>query len=150
LREKGSREALTAAGVPGLRSVETGWEISDGFAAATTVLAGPDRPTALICANDRVAVGAVLAANRLGLSVPSDVSVVGYDDDENLAGPMVPALTTIALPHRRIGELAVRWVLDALEGSPDRPGTVLVPCPVVVRESVAAPAAGPGQGSPIR
>lgn len=142
LREQGARAALEAAGLPALRTVETGWEISGGVRAATAVLTGPCRPTGLLCANDRVAVGAVLAANRLGLSVPADVSVVGYDDDENLAAPMVPALTTIGLPHRAIGEAAVRRVLGDLEQDPGGrrgPGTVLVPCPVVVRDSVAAP-----------
>ncbi|WP_380174728.1 LacI family DNA-binding transcriptional regulator [Kineococcus sp. DHX-1] len=146
LREDGVRAELTAAG-HALRTVETGWEISDGVAAATAVLTGPDRPTGLVCANDRVAVGAVLAANRLGLDVPADLSVVGYDDDAALAAPMVPALTTIALPHRQIGEAAVARVLADLAvdvsgtGEPRTTGhgTVLVPCPVVVRDSVAPP-----------
>jgi LacI family transcriptional regulator len=150
LREDGAREELAAAGLPALRTVETGWDISDGFAAATAVLTSPGRPTALVCANDRVAVGAVLAAGRLGLDVPGDLSVVGYDDDAALAAPMVPALTTIALPHRQIGEAAVARVLADLGGGADAPqigraaghGTVLVPCPVVVRDSVAPPQRG--------
>ena len=59
------------------------------------------------------AIGAVLAAGQLGLSVPGDLSVVGYDDDENVAPCLVPALTTVRLPHREMGERAMRMVLAA-------------------------------------
>ncbi|XAZ30753.1 substrate-binding domain-containing protein [Paenarthrobacter ureafaciens] len=60
-----------------------------------------ERPTAIMCANDRLAVGVVLAAARLGLSIPGDLSVMGYDDEHRIANTMVPALTTMALPPAR-------------------------------------------------
>ena len=105
------------------------------------------RPTAIVCANDRVAIGVVLAAAQLGLSVPADVSVVGYDDDENVAPCLVPALTTVRLPHREMGERAMRTVLAGVLGdaapvlaaTPTRTPRTLLDCPLVVRDSVAPP-----------
>ncbi len=105
------------------------------------------RPTAIVCANDRVAIGVVLAAAQLGLSVPGDLSVVGYDDDENVAPCLVPALTTVRLPHREMGERAMRLVLagvldtspPALLSEPTRTPRTLLDCPLVVRDSVAPP-----------
>ena len=147
LREQGFREAMTEAGLTPPAPVVTGWDIDKGYVAATQVLTGPDpRPTAIVCANDRAAVGAILAAAQLGVSVPGDLSVVGYDDDENVAPCMVPALTTVRLPHREMGEQAMRVVLDAVADparstSPDRVSRprVLLECPLVVRDSAAPP-----------
>ncbi|MFB9378557.1 LacI family DNA-binding transcriptional regulator [Kineococcus gynurae] len=146
LRAEGFQLERRERGLPPGRVVETGWQIDHGYAAAMQVLAAPDRPTGILCANDRVAIGVALAAARLGLDVPGDLSLVGYDDDENVAGRMVPGLTTVALPHREMGESAVRHLLDRVRGdvSPSagpapQDATVLVPCPPVVRDSVAPP-----------
>ncbi|WP_432545871.1 LacI family DNA-binding transcriptional regulator [Kineococcus sp. SYSU DK004] len=141
-RAQGLAAAIAEAGLAPLRRVVTGWDIAAGHRAAVEVLAGPDRPTALVCANDRVAVGAVLAAASLGLSVPHDVSVVGYDDDENVAPVLVPALTTVRLPFREMGERAVAHLLSELDGDgAATPGTsrVLLECPLVERGSIAPP-----------
>lgn len=149
LREQGYAEALSAAGLPVPAPVLGGWYIDKGYAAAMHVLTTRDpRPTAIFCANDRAAIGVVLAAAQLGLSVPGDLSVVGYDDDENVAPHLVPALTTVRLPHREMGERAMRVVLDAvLDDSEPTLGAakttaprVLLDCPLVVRDSVAPPA----------
>jgi LacI family transcriptional regulator len=148
LREQGYLEVMAAAGLAVPPSVVGGWDIEQGHAAATHVLTTRDPlPTALICANDRAAAGAVLAAANLGLSVPGDLSVVGYDDDQNVAPTMVPALTTVRLPHREMGEAAIQALLDRLVGGADSPiaGRVLLDCPLVVRDSVAAPAPRPGR-----
>ncbi len=59
------------------------------------------RPTAIMCANDRLAVGVALAAARLGLSVPEDLSIMGYDDENRIADTMVPSLTTMHCPSGR-------------------------------------------------
>jgi LacI family transcriptional regulator len=148
LREQGYLEAMTAAGLSAAPPVPAGWEIDKGHAAAMYALtSGESRPSALLCVNDRTAIGAVLAAAHLGLSVPGDLSVVGYDDDENVAPFLVPALTTVRLPHREVGERAMRVVLDAaLDGSDPVLGTeplpaprTLLECPLVVRDSVAPP-----------
>lgn len=139
-RVDGFLSAVTAAGLDPRPPVTTGWTIDEGYAAATHVLSAPDRPTGIVCANDRVAVGVVLAASRLGLSVPGDLSVVGYDDDENVAPHMVPALTTIRLPHYAIGRAAMTLLLRQIGGLSADPVQTVLPCPRVERGSVAAPA----------
>lgn len=152
-RTQGFNEALSAAGLPAPAAIPTGWEINDGYAAALLLLSDDGRtpragrPTGVVCANDRVAVGAMLACGTLGLRVPEDVSLVGYDDDEPLARTTVPGLTTIALPHREMGEAAMEFLLADLGRSgaarpaapKGGPGQILLPCPVVMRGSVAAP-----------
>ncbi|MDO5286413.1 MAG: substrate-binding domain-containing protein, partial [Actinomycetia bacterium] len=80
---------------------------------------------------------ALLAAARLGLAVPRDLSVIGFDDQEALAECTVPALTTIALPHAEMGETAVRLALAVTRGERPDPGRLLLPCPLVARESTA-------------
>lgn len=148
LREQGYAEALAGAGLEVVEPVLAGWEIDKGYAAAMHVLSTrTPRPTALVCANDRSAIGVVLAAAQLGLAVPGDLSVVGYDDDENVAPCLVPALTTVRLPHREMGERAMQVVLHAvlddsappLGPEPHRTPPVMLDCPLVVRDSVAPP-----------
>ena len=88
---------------------------------------------------DRVAAGALLAAARLGASVPEDLSIIGFDDQEALAESLVPPLTTVALPHALMGKTAVELALAVARGErPDPPQRVL-PCPLVVRDSTARP-----------
>lgn len=137
-RVDGYLSATAAAGLEARAPVTTGWAIDEGYRAAMRLLDSDDRPTGVVCANDRVAVGVVLAAGRLGLSVPEDLSVVGYDDDENVAPHMVPQLTTIRLPHYEMGQQAMRALLRQLSGEPTEPEQVLLECPAVVRDSVAA------------
>ena len=147
LREQGFGQAMADGGLAVPSPVAAGWQIDNGYAAAMHVLSGPGpHPTAVVCANDRVAIGVVLAAGRLGLSVPEDLSVVGYDDDENVAPWLVPALTTVRLPHREMGEAAMDLLIGRL-ASPNPDETEQAPverflldCPLVVRDSVAAPA----------
>lgn len=139
LRVQGYREALDAAGLSPAPPVAGGWTIRDGYQAARGVLARPDRPTGLVCPNDRAAAGVMLAARDLGIDVPGDLSVVGYDDDENVAAVMVPALTTVAIPHKAMGAEAMRRLLTLIGGAPAEPEQVLVPCPLIERDSVAPP-----------
>ena len=89
--------------------------VAEGEAAAATALAAQPRPTALLCLSDRLAEGALRTAARLGLSVPADLSVAGFDDAPHAAGLN---LTTVRQPHRRKGALAARALLGVLDGSP--------------------------------
>jgi len=66
----------------------------------------PDRPTGLFCFNDLMAMGAYNSARRLGLRIPDDLSVVGFDDLAILSAAVDPALTTVALPHLEMGAWA--------------------------------------------
>ncbi len=143
LREQGFRQAMADAGLPVPPVITAGFEIDKGYAAAMQVLDRPGpRPTGLVCANDRAATGVYLAAARLGLDIPTDLSVVGYDDDENVAPWLVPALTTVRLPHREMGEAAMGRLLAGIGAGGDEVAfteTVRLDCPLVVRDSVSQP-----------
>lgn len=144
-RHEGFTARLAGHGcIPEVCSVGTrNWTIDEGYRAAATLLDRPaaDRPTAIFCVTDRMAAGALLCAARLGLRVPDDVSILGFDDQEELAANLVPALTTFALPHRQMGETAVAMLIDRLAGVTPPATPTLLPSPVVLRDSVAAPSA---------
>jgi LacI family transcriptional regulator len=136
-RLEGYRAALEAAGVPfDERLVRRGDWWQESASAATTELLGlDDPPTAIFCGNDWMAMGAYDALRELGLSVPRDVSIIGFDNRVEIADHMRPKLTTVALPYRAMGHEAVSMLLDG-----ERPSApVLLECPLVVRESVAPP-----------
>ena len=118
-------------------------EVQGGYEAALRMLARGDRPTALFCYNDRMAIGAYRAAAELGLSIPSDLSIVGFDNQELIAANVHPGLTTVALPHYEMGAWATNQLIDAVEGKTDLALLALHPtilgCPLVSRESIAAP-----------
>jgi LacI family transcriptional regulator len=133
------RAAREADAGTGAAVIHAGWDIRDGVTHARILLDRPEseRPTGFVCARDRVAVGVVLAAAQLGLRVPEDVSVVGYDNEWDVAEMMVPPLTTVNLPHRAIGATAMELLLRSLiDGEPMPAADVLVPCELVLRESV--------------
>lgn len=121
--------------------VEGGWAIDDGYASAMTALERPEgeRPTAIFAITDRAALGAIIAAARLGLSVPGDLSIVGFDDEDRLADRSVPPLTTVALPHHAMGDAAVAMALDLVAGREIVEPRRVLPCSLVVRESTAPP-----------
>ncbi|MEL4503311.1 LacI family DNA-binding transcriptional regulator [Luteococcus sp. H138] len=139
-RISGHWRALAEA--PGAHSelVECGWQIDAGLAVGSRVLDVAEPPTAVLCANDRVAAGVFLAAARLGLRIPEDLSVVGYDDDPNVAPQL--GLSTVRLPHRKMGEHAAALLLDRLEGKDLPTGEIAVDSPAVPRSSVAPPRVG--------
>mgnify|MGYP005814668103 CR=1 FL=1 len=91
--------------------------------------------TALFCYCDTVAVGAILALNRSGIPVPGQVSVIGFDDND-LCEIVCPPLTTIGQPKRRMGQMAMRMLLDCLDGIPV--DDQVVEPEVIVRSSTSA------------
>ncbi len=110
-----------------------------GYKAANQVLSRPEseRPTAIVCFNDMVALGVYEAAVELGVSIPEDISVIGCDDI-HLARLLGPPLTTIALPVREMGQYAAQMLVDQIHG-PDRNGSSVVKkfhANLVVRHSV--------------
>lgn len=79
----------------------------------------PERPTAVFCANDLVAIGALKACAEAGVSVPSAMSIAGCDDIEP-ARLLTPELTTVAVSARELGARAARLLLQLLDGTPSR------------------------------
>jgi LacI family transcriptional regulator len=139
----GFRRGLEAAGIPWDESLIAAGvsEAIGGYEACLTLLRRSDRPTAIFCYNDRMTMGAYQAARELDLRVPDDVSIVGFDDQAPIAASMFPSLTTVALPHYEMGAWAVSTLTRLIQGSRDAwylsTHPTLLPCPVVVRDSVA-------------
>ncbi|MGS2648838.1 substrate-binding domain-containing protein [Streptosporangium sp. LJ11] len=142
-RLEGYAQALKPAGIawdPALVIAEHG-DTAGGYRAAHRLLALPEPPTAIFCYNDRMAMGCYRAAAERGVSIPRDLSVVGYDNQDLIAPELFPALTTVALPHYEMGAWAARALLDLIEDNPrDEDSRHLMPCPLIRRDSVGPPA----------
>jgi LacI family transcriptional regulator len=141
-RLAGYRAALAAHGIPFDESLVTVGEsmTAPGRDAASRVLALADRPTALFCFNDRMAMGAYQAAHLAGLEIPRDLSIVSIDNFEVLADALLPGLTSIALPHYEMGRWAIERLAAELAGEADSaPQQIRMPCPLVLRQSVGPP-----------
>ena len=148
-RLAGYRRALTDSGLgfdPELVAEDRDQPFG-GAAAAAALLALPEPPTALFCYNDRMAMGAYRAARRAGLSVPEDLSIVGFDNQDQIAPWLDPPLTTVQLPHEALGRWAVEHLLGVLSGDIEGPRQQRMRCPLVLRDSVAPPRDRTG-GSP--
>ena len=141
LRVTGVKDALAAAGLDpdAMPIVETTYGIGSGAQALATLMASATPPTAVICGNDVLAVGAMKQARALGLDVPGDLSITGFDDIE-LAGIVVPALTTVHVPHRDMGSRAARMLIDMVE-SKNTGETVKLRADVRIRGSLGPPPA---------
>ena len=138
-RVEGVREALWARGLvldpPYL--VETAYALDASAEAAKRLLALSPRPTAIICGNDVQAAGAIRGTRETGLAAPRDVSIVGFDDIE-LATVVEPALTTVRVPHRRMGKVAAQLLLRMV-GSDDPGESIAFETGIVERASLVAP-----------
>ncbi|MFE9746994.1 LacI family DNA-binding transcriptional regulator [Saccharothrix saharensis] len=140
-RLEGCRAALDAAGVRlDDRLVRTGeFTFEQGRELGRELLERPDRPTAVLCGNDLQALGVYAAAWRLGLRVPHDLSVVGFDDIDNTRW-CCPPMTTVRQPLAEMGATAARMLITlAAGGVLDHPRVELATA-LVVRESTAPPA----------
>ncbi|PLW76860.1 LacI family DNA-binding transcriptional regulator [Cohaesibacter celericrescens] len=112
-----------------------------GEAATKRLLALESRPTAIYAANDEMAFGAIRAARDEGLSIPQDLSIIGFDDIY-LAGAFVPALTTVNQPCLEIGQQAMNRLLAHLAGENPTTEPIVVPTHIVMRETTAPPMKG--------
>ena len=145
-RVHGLRAALEAVGAavgeeyvrPGEPNIWHG-HYGRGMAGGSTLLALPEPPTAIFAANDVTAAGVIEAARLLGLRVPGDLSVVGFDDTE-VARFTSPPLTTVRQPLREIGAMALRTALRLAGGEKLDSHHVELATELVVRHSTAAPA----------
>jgi LacI family transcriptional regulator len=122
------------------------YSISSGRAALRAIKnANPD-VSAVFCTQDVLAVGAIIEAQALGIDVPGDLSITGFDDLE-IAGEIEPAITTIRIPTREIGRVAAGYIARLIAGH-DAPQSTTVPVEMIIRESTARPAIprrGPGR-----
>lgn len=113
-----------------------------GLDAAEVLLALPDRPTAIFASNDDMAAATVAVVQRLGLDVPGDITVVGFDDTA-LATTIWPALTTVRQPTMEMAEAAIECIVQRVtaqrEGDPADPAHTLIDFTLVRRQSDAAP-----------
>ncbi len=120
---------------------------TSGSAARTTRarLEAGDLPQAIVCANDQMAIGAMHAAIRAGLTVPGDVAVVGFDDI-SVARHLMPPLTTVRQPSRQLGATAVDVLVDVVTGRPPADRELVLPTALVIRASCGCPP-GPHTGA---
>ncbi|MFT4288809.1 LacI family DNA-binding transcriptional regulator [Nocardioides sp.] len=135
-RLQGYRDALEAAGIafdPAL-VIDAQPEQEGGYDAVAALL--EQGVTGVFCHNDRVAMGLYDGLRDRGLTVPDDVAVVGFDNQEVIAAHLRPPLSTVALPHYELGVAGVRVLLGLDAPGPD--GRVIVGCPPVERASVGA------------
>ena len=139
-RLAGYRRALASADIPFDPSlvIDGDWSASAGYRGTKALLDSAKPPTAIFCQNDRTAIGCYEALKERGLTIPDDISVIGYDDEE-ISRHLFPPLTTLILPHRAMG----RWVVEQLfYGEPATSGKfriVKLECPLVERSSIARP-----------
>jgi LacI family transcriptional regulator len=134
-RFTGIRDEMAARGLRFAAELSCwNWEPDQGYALIRDLLR-TRRPGAILCLNDRLAFGAYQALAEAGLSIPQDVALVSFDNDE-LASYLRPGLTTIALPHEDMGREAVNLLLNP----PTTTGSTL-PMPTIWRGSVAGPGA---------
>lgn len=125
-RERGYASALREAGltVNPMRTAPGNFSIRSGQEAARVILSRAPAPTAIFCANDEMAIGAICVCKQMGLRVPQDISIVGFDDVE-IAEFYDPNLTTIRQPRRELGQRAMVELLGLLEEG-HRPSAELV------------------------
>jgi DNA-binding LacI/PurR family transcriptional regulator len=114
----------------------TGISIPAARQAALELLRPADRPTALICDDDLIAAGAYKAARTLGLAIPGDISITGFDD-VLLAEALEPELTSVRLPAEEFGAQGMTALLELLDGG--APAPVTLPGQLMIRDSTAQP-----------
>ncbi|WP_281826365.1 LacI family DNA-binding transcriptional regulator [Jannaschia rubra] len=143
-RVAGVREAMAAAGLDAadLTVIVTPYGIDNGGRALAQLMARDRVPTVVLCGNDVLAVGALRQARLMGLDVPGDLSITGFDDIE-LAQVAVPELTTVHVPHRKMGAEAARVLARMVrDGAPAE--AVKLPADLRMRASLAPPRARRG------
>lgn len=133
-RMLGYRDALGDAGLEPMVLTGGTWTTSSGAEQAARLLSGKPRPTAMMCGNDLLALGAIRAVREQGLSVPEDVAVTGFDDFD-FSQFTRPALTTVRVPGYEIGRAAARALIGVLEGEEPAERQLVLPVALELRES---------------
>lgn len=144
LRRRGYEEAIVSMGLPRPDNslvIDGQFDFRQALAAAEEMLSGENPPSAIFAASDDMAAAAYMAAGRLGLSVPDDVSIVGFDNI-SIAGTIWPSLTTVAQPFDDMAAECIRILRSASSDDSAKPAPelVVVPHKIVVRSSCKPPA----------
>ncbi len=125
---------------PGLIVKDCKSRIDEGFRAMGLILERKPLPTAVVAYNDVIAAGAMDAIKQQGLSIPRDMSVIGFDDI-GLASEVNPALTTIHVPKKTMGRMAVQRLLQIIKEQDEPVKKLLIPTHLVIRASSGNPSA---------
>ncbi|MYH57274.1 MAG: substrate-binding domain-containing protein [Boseongicola sp. SB0675_bin_26] len=139
-RLEGYRMVLATADIPFDPElvIEGDWSASAGFRGTEELLDLADPPTAIFCQNDRMAIGCYEALKGRGLSIPDDVSVIGFDDEE-IARHLFPPLTSLVLPHRAMGRWTIEQFFHGVQQLDGKYPVTKLECPLVERDSIAPP-----------
>lgn len=132
-------DSMHAAGVehPEYLAVDAPFSPAGGYSAVHQLLEGGKEFTAILCANDMLAVGAMKALRERRLRIPKDVSLIGINDMET-SRYLDPMLTTVAIPMREMGKHAAKILIDRIQGGHTAPVKLIVPSTLICRESCAA------------
>jgi LacI family transcriptional regulator len=131
MRIAGLRDAMSAQGLDpaSLALIEVPYTFDDGASAFVELMQADPKPSIVLCGSDVLAVGAIRGARQLGMRVPEDISITGFDDIE-LAQVTHPELTTVRVPHHDMGRLAaqelVAMIEDKREGISQRLETTII------------------------
>jgi LacI family repressor for deo operon, udp, cdd, tsx, nupC, and nupG len=137
-RLAGFREAMADAGL----EIRDAWVIYGGYNADSGELAAQElqllkeRPTAIFCFSDEIALGCMYSLRLAGFSIPDDVSIVGFDDIP-FARYFTPSLTTVAQPTEAIGRTCATLLLNLIEGTRPKTNRFILPHKLIVRDSTA-------------
>ncbi len=112
---------------------------ADGFAATNLLLAAKTKFTAIVAANDAMAVGALRACRDQKIRIPEDVAITGFDDVET-AITARPTLTTVQVPKEEMGTLAVRHLVNIINGTASKGTKMIIPVKLICRESTGCKA----------
>jgi LacI family transcriptional regulator len=138
-RLRGYQEALASYNIPFDEAlVRHGiGEAESGYVHTLDLMAQASPPTAIFCGNDRTAMGAYNALNKLSLRIPDDVAIMGFDNQEVIAAALKPPLSTMQLPHYEMGSWGINFLLEHIEGdAPYRAVQHKLDCPFIERNSI--------------
>lgn len=136
-RVRGIRAGLAQAGLnpDAVPCIEVSYTVENGSAAFEVLMNAASPPTAVMCVNDVLAAGALQKARAMGLAVPEDVSVTGFDDIE-IASLVTPKLTTVHVPHWHMGSQAAQELINLIEKKA-APRSIKLNSTIVTRDSLA-------------
>ena len=142
-RAKERREGVVAAvkafgrGARLTHIVEAPYQLDEAGAELSEIMAQPETPTVVLCANDALAAGAMIKAREMGLDLPRDLSFVGFDDI-GLPRVVTPALTTVRVPQTEMGQGAARLLLGMMAGKSEL-GSITLDTRLIHRASLVPP-----------